>query len=90
MTIEPVKAAARPVLQWTRTAMIDYLIDGQHPHHGIAAGPMQPVVDQLAQVPEAMVEAIAYYLTADRENARDEATDWLSRQIDARVCIDVR
>jgi nicotinate dehydrogenase subunit B len=63
---------ARPVIKWTRDAMVDYLIDGRHPLHGIAAGSMQPVVDQLAKAPEDMVEAIAEYLTDGLERAPDE------------------
>jgi nicotinate dehydrogenase subunit B len=63
---------ARPVLPWTRSALTEYLIDGRHPHHAIAAGSMQPVVDQLAQAPEAMVEAIATYLTGGLEKAPNE------------------
>lgn len=66
-------ARARPVLQWTEKAMLDYLVDGRHPHHGIAAGPMQVVVDQLAKVPESMVEAVAHYLTDGATEARDQA-----------------
>ncbi len=65
-------ARAQPVLTWTEQAMLDYLIDGRHPHHGIAAGPMQIVVDQLAKLPEAMVQAIAHYLTDGTDKARDQ------------------
>ncbi len=63
---------ARPVVKWTRDAMIEYLMDGRHPLHGIAAGSMQPVVDQLAQAPEAMVAAMAEYLTDGLARAPDE------------------
>jgi nicotinate dehydrogenase subunit B len=68
-----ISAKAKPVLQWTEKAMLDYLVDGRHPHHGIAAGPMQLVVDQLAKLPESMVEAMAHYLTDGASEARDQA-----------------
>lgn len=66
-------ARARPVMPWTTSAMVDYLIDGRHPHHAIAAGPMKPVVDQLAQVPEDIVQAMAVHLTDGLEEVKDEA-----------------
>lgn len=61
--------ASASVVPWTESAMLDYLIDGRHPHHGIAAGPMKPVVDHLAKVPEDWVKAMAHYLTDGRQGS---------------------
>ncbi|MFM1855226.1 MAG: Aerobic-type carbon monoxide dehydrogenase, large subunit [Pseudomonadota bacterium] len=74
MNAPAIGGRAQPVMPWTSSAMVDYLIDGRHAHHGIAAGPMTPVVDQLAQVPEEMVRAMAVYLTDGRDKVENEAT----------------
>lgn len=51
-------------LAWTADALYRYLRDGFDADHGLAAGPMAPVVDGLASVPEADVRAIVTYLTS--------------------------
>lgn len=57
-------AASVAPIPWTRDAIVGYLRDGWHRDHGVAAGPMKPVVDNLAGVPEEDLVAIATYLQA--------------------------
>src|SRR5438105_8728893 len=52
---------------WTADAIFGYLRYGFDARHGIAAGPMVDVVQNLANVPEADVRAIAVYI-ADHMN----------------------
>jgi mono/diheme cytochrome c family protein len=52
-------AAPKP---WTRDALAFYLRNGWHRDHGMARGPMSPVVTNLSTVPEADVRAIAAYV----------------------------
>lgn len=47
---------------WTADQLVNYLIDGWDADHGVAAGPMTPVVDAIAQLPEEDVYAMAAYL----------------------------
>lgn len=47
---------------WTREQLVQYLGTGWASAHGAAAGPMRPVVRELATLPGADVEAIAAYL----------------------------
>jgi len=47
---------------WTQEALVAYLLDGRDPSHGIAAGPMTPVVDLLADQAEEDIEALAGYI----------------------------
>lgn len=54
--------AARAPMPWTLDAMVNYLIDGWDQDHGVSAGPMTPVVDNLARLPEDDVYAIAAYI----------------------------
>ncbi|MFN3890444.1 MAG: c-type cytochrome [Beijerinckiaceae bacterium] len=53
---------ARAPATWTKDSLMNYLIDGWDARHGVAAGPMTPVVDHLARLDESMVEAIVEYL----------------------------
>ncbi|MDN7737651.1 MULTISPECIES: c-type cytochrome [Burkholderia] len=54
---------AAPV-PWTEDALFRYLRTGFSPEHGVAAGPMAPVVAGLAELPEGDVRAIAHYLAS--------------------------
>ena len=49
---------------WDKEDLLAYLRTGFSPRHGVAAGPMAPVVQGLAQLPESDVRAIATYLMA--------------------------
>ena len=51
-------------VRWTETTLRHYLRRGHHADHGIAGGPMAGVVQQLAQLPEADLAAMAHYLVA--------------------------
>jgi mono/diheme cytochrome c family protein len=47
---------------WTEDALVNYLIDGWDEDHGIAAGPMKPVVEGVSLLSEDDVYAIAAYI----------------------------
>lgn len=53
---------------WTEAAFYDYLRNGHSAEHGSASGPMAPVVRQLAQVPDADIDAMAHYLASFQES----------------------
>jgi nicotinate dehydrogenase subunit B len=63
-------ASVAPV-PWTRDELYRYLRFGHTLHHGVATGPMAPVVAQLATLPEADVQAMAHYLASFNETAPD-------------------
>jgi mono/diheme cytochrome c family protein len=56
------KDAPAPV-PWTEDAFYQFLRGGWHQFHGLARGPMSPVVENLAAVPDDEVKAIADYIT---------------------------
>lgn len=58
----PLTAAAEGPVPWTQLALVNYLIDGWDENHGLAAGPMIPVVNDLYDQDEDDVFAIAAYL----------------------------
>ncbi|WP_162619512.1 cytochrome c [Salinicola peritrichatus] len=57
-------ALSKAPVAWTETALYDYLRGGRAEHHGVAAGPMAPVVAGLAELPESDVRAIAHYVAS--------------------------
>ncbi len=55
---------------WTKNELVVYLMDGWHAKHGMAAGPMTPVVDALHKQNEIDVFAIAAYVATLREGEK--------------------
>ncbi|RFU48918.1 molybdopterin cofactor-binding domain-containing protein [Paraburkholderia sp. DHOC27] len=49
---------------WTEDEFFSYLRYGHAPLHGVAAGPMAPVVSELAALPDTDIRAIATYLAS--------------------------
>lgn len=67
-------ALSRAPVPWTAQALYQYLRHGHAPQHGMAAGPMAPVVQQLAQVPDSDIQAMATYLASFNPPATDAET----------------
>jgi mono/diheme cytochrome c family protein len=59
-----IDAASQSPVPWDVAALDFYLRNGWHPSHGVAGGPMAPVVESLAGVPERDVRAIANYVVS--------------------------
>ncbi len=53
---------ANAAVPWREAQLVEYLRTGFSANHGVAAGPMGPVVAELAMLPETDVQAIAHYL----------------------------
>lgn len=49
---------------WTVDAMTAYLERGFHEEHGVSRGPMAPVTDELAEVPEVELREISKYVVS--------------------------
>lgn len=58
----PLDRLATGKVPWTSEALFQYLRTGYSASHGVAAGPMAPVIHGLAELPESDVRAIATYL----------------------------
>jgi mono/diheme cytochrome c family protein len=59
---------------WTKADLVAYFSTGLAPHHGAAAGPMQPVVDNLEKLPAEDLAAIADYLLSIQKPAQPPQT----------------
>ena len=63
-------------IPWSRDQLVDYLFDGWEAEHGIAAGPMAPVVNHLYDQSEDDIFAIAaYFESRQRPQPTDEERD---------------
>jgi mono/diheme cytochrome c family protein len=60
----PIGSGSPAPVPWTQESLFQYLRAGWHGQHGTAQGPMGPVADSLAEVPEADVRAIAGYVAS--------------------------
>lgn len=62
--VPAIGAASTSPVAWSEDAWLNYLFDGWDEHHGIAAGPMKPVVDHLFDADEDDVYAIGVYMAS--------------------------
>jgi nicotinate dehydrogenase subunit B len=60
-------------IPWSEDELFAYLRSGESRFHGVAAGPMAPVVKELAALPDDDIRAMAVYLGSFNENAPGNA-----------------
>jgi nicotinate dehydrogenase subunit B len=60
----PLTSITHAPVPWTEQELFRYLRFGHTEQHGVAAGPMAPVVQELATLPEDDVHAMAHYLAS--------------------------
>ena len=60
-------------IPWSEDELYAYLRTGESRLHGVAAGPMAPVVKELAALPDSDIRAMAVYLASFNENSMDRA-----------------
>jgi mono/diheme cytochrome c family protein len=73
-------ASPAPV-PWTEDAVFDYLRHGWDRLHGVAAGPMMPVVHDLASAPEEDLRAMGIYIASLAEEPEEERQKKTERAI---------
>lgn len=59
-------------IPWNEDELFAYLRTGESRYHGVAAGPMAPVVKELAALPDADIRAMAVYLASFNERPKDQ------------------
>jgi nicotinate dehydrogenase subunit B len=60
-------------IPWSEDELYAYLRTGESRLHGVAAGPMAPVVKELAALPDSDIRAMAVYLASFNDKAMDQA-----------------
>lgn len=66
---------------WTEDQLFNYLSSGYSAEHGVAAGPMGPVVSELAKLPKTDVRAMAVYLASLNDSAQAQPLAEVAPQV---------
>lgn len=79
---------SRAPIPWTEDELYAYLRIGESRFHGVAAGPMAPVVKELAALPDRDIRAMAVYLASFSERATDRpAHEALAARLEAATAV---
>jgi nicotinate dehydrogenase subunit B len=71
-------------IPWSEDELFAYLRTGESRLHGVAAGPMAPIVRELSVVPDRDIRAMAFYLASFNDNATGRpAQDALAAKLEA-------
>ena len=71
-------------IPWNEDELYAYLRTGESRFHGVAAGPMAPVVKELAALPDSDIRAMAVYLGSFNDKAIDKpAQEALAAKLEA-------
>jgi nicotinate dehydrogenase subunit B len=65
----PLTSLSHAPIPWSEDELFAYLRSGESRFHGVAAGPMAPVVKELASLPDQDIRAMAVYLSSFNEKA---------------------
>src|SRR3984885_13877397 len=65
----PLTSLSHAPIPWSEDELFAYLRTGESRFHGVAAGPMAPVVKELAGLPDQDIRAMAVYLASFNESA---------------------
>ncbi len=68
----PLTSLSQAPIPWDEDELFAYLRTGESRLHGVAAGPMAPIVKDLGALPDQDIRAIATYLASFNEEARDK------------------
>jgi nicotinate dehydrogenase subunit B len=69
----PLTSLSQAPIPWSEDELFAYLRTGESRFHGTAAGPMAPVVKELAALPDDDIRAMAVYLGSFNDNAIGKA-----------------
>jgi nicotinate dehydrogenase subunit B len=73
-------------IPWSEDELYAYLRTGESRFHGVAAGPMAPVVKEMASLPDQDIRAMAVYLGSFNAKALDRpAQDELAAKLEAET-----
>jgi nicotinate dehydrogenase subunit B len=80
----PLTSLSHAPIPWNEDELFAYLRSGESRFHGVAAGPMAPVVRELAALPDQDIRAMAVYLGSFNEAPADRSVQQaLAAQLEA-------
>lgn len=69
----PLTSLSHAPIPWTEDEIFTYLRTGASRYHGVAAGPMAPIIRDLKAVPDSDIRAMAVYLASFNDKPIDPA-----------------
>jgi nicotinate dehydrogenase subunit B len=78
-------ALSRAPVPWTADDLFAYLRNGYSRNHGVASGPMAPVIEGLRALPDADIRAMATYLASFQAPAGAEPVDGAGPSLDRQA-----
>jgi nicotinate dehydrogenase subunit B len=78
-------ALSHAPVPWTEQELFRYLRTGFSPLHGVAAGPMAPVVREMAALPDEDVQSITHYLASANPPVPQARVQTRARELEART-----
>jgi nicotinate dehydrogenase subunit B len=86
----PLTSLSHAPIPWSEAELYAYLRTGHSRFHGVAAGPMAPIVRDLANLPDEDIRAMAVYLGSFNDTAVDrQAQDALAAKLEAATQVNV-
>ncbi|MGY3410720.1 mono/diheme cytochrome c family protein [Bradyrhizobium sp. GM5.1] len=80
----PLTSLSQAPIPWNEDELFAYLRTGHSRYHGVAAGPMAPIVRDLAALPDQDIRAMAVYLNSFNDTATDrKAQDAIALKLEA-------
>jgi len=80
----PLTSFSHAPIPWSESELFAYLRTGISRFHGVAAGPMAPIVRDLAAVPDSDIRAMAVYLASFNDTAMSTAAqETMATQLEA-------
>jgi nicotinate dehydrogenase subunit B len=84
----PLTSLSQAPIPWSEDELFAYLRSGESRFHGVAAGPMAPVVKELAALPDDDIRAMAVYLGSFNETAIGKpAEQTLAAQLETSTAV---
>jgi nicotinate dehydrogenase subunit B len=82
----PLTSLSHAPIPWSEDEFYAYLRTGESRFHGVAAGPMAPVVKELTALPDQHIRAIAHYLASFNDTVIDKtAQTALAEKLEAET-----
>lgn len=78
----PLTSLSRAPIPWNEDDLFSYLRSGESRFHGVAAGPMAPVVKELGALPDEDIRAMAAYLASFNQTIDKAAQDALAAHLE--------
>jgi nicotinate dehydrogenase subunit B len=83
----PLTALSHAPVPWTEAELFGYLRYGVSRLHGVAGGPMAPVVSGLAELPAQDVRAMAHYLASFGTQSAPDLPEQLAQRLETATSI---